>query len=582
MIKKIMTLAIALLLTAGIATQAQEGNNALYGHSTKGGAKNISFPASDIQFWTGQGTNQAVVILAWDDDPNGNDLALAWGVRWNGSAMATDLLDSIAAYDSRFSYTVSGSLMTNMTYNDGTVNPQSSMNGWCYYHNGDWGMNAWPNEPVANNDVIEMSSSCSWTMTSAVAATDPNGGSNTDPVDATIDFDSIIYWVGTGSNEAAFIISFAEPDTALAWGFRYNQATIQDMMDALSAADPRLTIVGNPSYMGDMYFVNAPGDTLRLSPVDPNIGYNFWWTNLNGLSVASYTTPLQDGDYFKFGDLNSATGWDLQGGYYMQEAWTTEVHPVSVPGSDPVEPTPEDAEIAASDIIYWVGEGTNKVVFAINWADTALAWGYKFSSDSVYVSEIIGALVAADPRLSIEGDSTFVSDFHYADANITDTLGITPHDPSDYSIYFNMQVNHVSSMVGAAGHAVVNGDFVKFADTYVAVKADSTWVPDWGGYWDYTYVWPMAIHPVSVPSTSRIDAVSAGSLAVWPNPASSRMNVTLEGVQANEAVLYDMAGRQVATYEVRNAQLGIDVSAMPAGIYMLRAGTETVKVAVRH
>ena len=73
---------MALLLTAGIATRAQEGNNALYGHPAKGGAKTISFPASDIQFWTGQGTNQAVVIVGWDDNTNAcGNFALAWGVR---------------------------------------------------------------------------------------------------------------------------------------------------------------------------------------------------------------------------------------------------------------------------------------------------------------------------------------------------------------------------------------------------------------------------------------------------------------------------------------------------------------------
>ena len=50
MTKKIITLAMALLMTVGFAATAQEGNNALYGHPTKVGAKAITFPASDIQF----------------------------------------------------------------------------------------------------------------------------------------------------------------------------------------------------------------------------------------------------------------------------------------------------------------------------------------------------------------------------------------------------------------------------------------------------------------------------------------------------------------------------------------------------
>ena len=209
---------MGLLLTAGL--WAQSGNNEMFGHAAKGGAKSITFSASDIEFWTGTGTNQAIYVLAWDDDPYNNDTALAWGVRWNGTATATSLLDTIVAYDSRFSYTLSGSLMTDMSFNDGTINPGSSMNGWCYYHNGTWGMYAWPNQPMSNGDMIEMSSSCMFTMTSATAVSNPN---NTDPVDATIDTSDIVFWVGSGSNSAVLIVNWGDPDTAFAWGFRFNR-----------------------------------------------------------------------------------------------------------------------------------------------------------------------------------------------------------------------------------------------------------------------------------------------------------------------------------------------------------------------
>ena len=168
------------------------------------------------------------------------------------------------------------------------------------------------------------------------------------PVDATIAHSEVLYWVGEGSNEALFLVSYAQPDTAFAWGYRFNSgATIQQMVDDIDAADPRLEIVGNPSDGGDIHFTLDNGDTLALSPVDPERGYNFWWTNLNGVSVASMTTVLHNGDYFKYGDLNSATDWDFQNGYYMQEAWTKVPTPVSAPdttgdnpGDDP-DPQPE-------------------------------------------------------------------------------------------------------------------------------------------------------------------------------------------------------------------------------------------------
>ena len=169
---------------------------------------------------------------------------------------------------------------------------------------------------------------------------------------------------------------------------------------------------------------------------DTDLGLNlvgtagWWWYNWKNSADVDYQSSGVAADMIQNGDF---VDW-------MQTGVADTMIMASDPNA-PVDPLPEDAEIAASDIIYWVGEGNNKVVFAINWADTALAWGYQFSTDSVYVSEIIDALVAADPRLSIEGTSSFISDFRYADENITDTLTITPHAADDYSIYFNMQVN---------------------------------------------------------------------------------------------------------------------------------------------
>ena len=330
--KKITTFALGLLITAGLA--AQTGNNEMHGGAKDGNAKSISFPASDIQFWTGTGTNQATYILAWDDDPSGNDTALVWGVRWNGTATATTLLDTIAAYDTRFTYTLSGSLMTDMSFNDGTINPGSSMNGWCYYHNGSWGMYAWPNQPMVNGDVIEMSSSCMFTMNSATAVTDPSPTGTTDTVDATIDTSDIVFWVGNGTNRAVLIVNWGNPDTAFAWGFRFNgTVTAQTMVDSIAAADPRFWTVGTPSYNGDIHYILNNGDTLGLIPGPSTAdGYNFWWANLNGVSAGSGSgESLHNGDVFKYGDYSVGIGWDPMGTYFLERAWLKTPTPAPLP-----------------------------------------------------------------------------------------------------------------------------------------------------------------------------------------------------------------------------------------------------------
>ena len=84
MVKKLLTIIIGLGLALGAS--AQMGNNA--GHKPPVRPKNISFLASDVQFWVGTGSNSAVVVIGWDDNSSGN-FALAWGVHWNGNTNHT-------------------------------------------------------------------------------------------------------------------------------------------------------------------------------------------------------------------------------------------------------------------------------------------------------------------------------------------------------------------------------------------------------------------------------------------------------------------------------------------------------------
>jgi hypothetical protein len=71
--------------------------------------------ASEITYWVGTGSNQAVVAVNWS---NG---AYAWGVRFNGESITVqDALDSMAAYDYRFDYSADGYL-NNITFDEGNL-----------------------------------------------------------------------------------------------------------------------------------------------------------------------------------------------------------------------------------------------------------------------------------------------------------------------------------------------------------------------------------------------------------------------------------------------------------------------------
>ena len=315
---------------------------------------------------------------------------------------------------------------------------------------------------------------------------------------ADVPASNIQFWVGSGSNEVVAAFFFcANPAVGVAYGYRFNRtATIEDMLVAISAADPDLTI--SLSSSGYITAITYNHGTISAQ-TDSWVMYS-----LSGNGSVYSGTTLTDGDYFELQQYVDGCTLPTTNIYY----------PV-----DPNAPTsPEDASIAASDIVYWVGNGNHEVVFSMVWADSALAWGYRFSEDSVTINDIMDSIAANDWRFSYEGMG-YIEDIIYADS--TDTFRLTPHSPYDYSIYFNLMVNHVSSMIGV-GHKVVDGDFVKFADTYVAVVVDSTWIADWGGYWDYTYVWPQTIYPVSVPPVQNIatdvpeDAsIAASDIVFW-------------------------------------------------------------------
>lgn len=488
MVKKLLALFCGLVAASCLMAQS--------------GPKSVTINESDIQYWTGTGSNSSVVAIGWDDaDASYTPTVVVWGIHWGGTITLLDALDTLMAYDSRFSYTISGSFVTGVTYNDpnaGVVLTPSA--GWnCNSYNGVYGFtnltSTWLRISESTCDNYNFTG-----VNNLIYASNPNGGgTQPDTVDAALPFSEILYWVGSGTDSAEFIVNFAQPDTAFAWGYLFNgTTTAQAMIDAIAAADPRFWTVGTPSNGGDIHFVTDNSDTLGLSPVDPALGYNFWWTNLNGVSASSGAAEtLHNGDVFKYGDLNSATGWDEMWDFYMEEAWNTIPTPVPAPNSDPA---PADASINASAIEYWVGEGSNEVVLAINWADTVLAWGYRFNGTKT-VNNMMDDIAAADPRFSYTMNGTFLGDITFTAGNVT--FAITPNS------YWWSLLNHIGGM-GMADE-LADGDFYKWGDLSVAVLADSTWVPDWGGYWDYSYVWPYTIYAVTQPAGSGPFCGAAGT-----------------------------------------------------------------------
>ena len=432
----------------------------------------INFSASDIQFWVGTGSNSAVVVIAWDDCVPAT--ALAWGVRWNGTTTALGLIDSIQAHDSRFS---NGSTATvnGAVYNDGTLFLSSPTNWWCYTVNGQWATVGYTGYTMSNGDIMELSATCDFEMTTAVAATNPDAPTVTE---ATIAFSDILYWVGEGANEAVLAVNWA--DTALAWGYRWNgTATVESMMAAIAAADPRFDYSGT-GWLDDITFNDG---TVSLAGTPGN----YWSSTNNGILDAGMTQTLADGDFEKWGDPAAGVVVDSNnyGGptWYYTYAYPMTIHPVSVPAAS----QPEEATIAATEIEYWVGDGVNEAIMVVNWADTALAWGYRWNNNAT-VADMMANIAAADPRFSYSMNGAYLGDINFTDGGVT--LGITPGN------YWGSTNNGFMDM--GMGQTLANGDLEKWADPAAGVIVDSTYDNTYN-YWWYTYAYPMTIHAVSQP-----------------------------------------------------------------------------------
>ena len=520
MVKKVLMLAFAVIVTSCLMAQSAP--------------KSVTINQSDIQFWTGTGTNSTMVAIGWDDDDASYaPTVVVWGVRWNGTITLLNALDTIMAYDSRFSYTFSGTFLNSVSYTDASagiaLTPSAEWNCNNYggvYNSTSLSTSTWLRISESTCDNFNFTG-----VNNLIYASNPSGsGTLPDTVDASLPFSEILYWVGSGSDSAEFIVNFANPDTAFAWGYLFNgSTTAQAMIDAIAAADPRFWVEGSPSISGDIHYLTDNGDTLGLSPIDPTVGYNFWWTNLNGVSAGSgAASTLHNGDVFKYGDLNSATGWDALGTYYLEEAWNTIPTPVTVPGSTPGV---VEATIAASDVLYWVGEGTNEAVMAVNWADTALAWGYRWNGTAT-VAGMMDAIAAADPRFSYTGTG-MVSDILFNDGTVS--LAITSGN------WWSSTNNGFMDM--GMTQTLANGDFEKWADPAAGVVIDSTYDSTYH-YWWYTYAYPMTIHPVSVPLP--VDAtIEASAIEYWVGEGSNEVVFVVNWVGSALAWGYRFAADSV-------------------------------------
>lgn len=371
--------------------------------------------------------------------------------------------------------------------------------------------------------------------------------------------DSIRFWTGSGSNRAVIAITWNDAtagNIGLAWGVQWNgsNVTLADLMDTIDAYDANLTIehgANTFSIINNLSYANAE---LGLNLVGPAGWWWYNWTAADGSTRQSYGAAADivvSGDFVDWLPMDENTYES-----YPADTMIMAVAPV----------VPEEATIAAGDILYWVGTGANEVVMAVNWADTALAWGYRFDGEKT-VNDMMDDIAEADPRFSYTMDGGYLGDILFVVAE-GDTLR-----KQAYS-WWESKNNGISD--AGMGQTLSNGDFEKWAEPAAGVVVDSM---EYEGYWYYTYVYTMEISPVSVPQTTGIDGVEGATVSVYPNPVADVL--TVSGVNGR-AVLFDMRGSVVASFDVDGAETRVSLGSLANGVYMLRVADGVAKIVVRH
>ena len=384
--------------------------------------------------------------------------------------------------------------------------------------------------------------------------------------DATIDPADIQYWIGEGENEVVVAISWCSyTETALAWGYRFDgEATVFQALTDIATADSRLTVIGsaptNITYVDDVYNLTmCPNPDAQWG--DPD--YDVPMHSVNGLMGQNMMAaePIYNNDFVKIGGV--ACG--IMSADWSAISWTTEIMPATDPDAGGEV---EDAIINPEDILYWIGEGENKVVVAISWcsySESALAWGYRFDGEAT-VFQALTDIAAVDDRLTVIGDAP--SNITYVDDNYNLTMCPNPDaqwgDP-DYDVPMH-SVNGMMGMNMMAAEPIHNDDFIKIGGVACGIMS-----ADWT-----TISWETPIEPASI--YTGLNENQAKTLSVYPNPAVDEAYVTLENAGVNEVAVYDVQGRLVSKVSVNveaGEQVRISTATLNAGVYFVTVSNDS-------
>lgn len=207
---------------------------------------------------------------------------------------------------------------------------------------------------------------------------------------------NIQYWVGSGADTAYLVIDFQQGfspgESSFIWGYLFDGAkTGADILQAVDASDPNLSVSVGGGFLNDISFKNYSG-----LGGNPDYWGTFSGTDTSNLVMnAGINEPLTNGIWFacSYTDFNPA----------LKPAWP-------LPALNP------SFLLTSNDIQQWIGNGPDSVILVIDFLEndykSAVAWGYLFNG-TVTAAGLLAAIDAADDHLTISMGGGFLNDISY-------------------------------------------------------------------------------------------------------------------------------------------------------------------------
>lgn len=246
------------------------------------------FSFSDIQFWTGTGTDSTLLIVSFNN--GASDSSYAWGYRFNPGEDGEDLLNAVAAADVNFSINTAGGFLNDVIYHrhQGIGGSPDYWSTWSGADTASLMMNAGIATPLVNGEWFAISyTDFNPALKPAlpIAAFNPNA----------FDFSQVQQWIGTGIDSAVVIIDFqlAGDSARLAYGILFNDSiqASQALID-LDQADAMLSVNAS-SFLNDISYGNWSG--IGGSPD--------YWSTWSGTNIGNWFLNAGISTWIKSGEL---------------------------------------------------------------------------------------------------------------------------------------------------------------------------------------------------------------------------------------------------------------------------------------